>query len=270
MEQLQILEKAKIEEEELKRIRLEYEQRLRDVARERQRIIEEQQLALEAELGEVRTELKEALERLKRNDLDSSRANQQMKELESKVEMESSRLSELALGTRNKSHLDRIEENDLVLVPRFGQSFLRVVQKVSDERLRVSLGNMFATINVDEITSIRRTASSNPETAAGHLKPRPVVTKREFESSTAAPIQVRTQVNTIDIRGMRAHEVESALEMAIDRGLQMGSLWIIHGHGTGRLRKTVREYLRNHPNVSSFREANPSDGGSGVTVAVLK
>ncbi|KAK4531200.1 hypothetical protein CCYA_CCYA07G2057 [Cyanidiococcus yangmingshanensis] len=270
MEQLQILEKAKIEEEELKRIRLEYEQRLGDVARERQRIIEEQQLALEAELGEVRTELKEALERLKRNDLDSSRANQQMKELESKVEMESSRLSELALGTRNKSHLDRIEENDLVLVPRFGQSFLRVVQKVSDERLRVSLGNMFATINVDEITSIRRTASSYPETAAGHLKPRPVVTKREFESSTAAPIQVRTQVNTIDIRGMRAHEVESALEMAIDRGLQMGSLWIIHGHGTGRLRKTVREYLRNHPNVSSFREANPSDGGSGVTVAVLK
>ena len=45
---------------------------------------------------------------------------------------------------------------------------------------------------------------------------------------------------------------------------------IIHGDGTGRLRKAVHEKLRNDPSVKEFRLGMPQEGGTGATVVELK
>jgi DNA mismatch repair protein MutS2 len=45
---------------------------------------------------------------------------------------------------------------------------------------------------------------------------------------------------------------------------------IIHGYGTGQLRRALAEYLRNHPLVSGCQPAPPEKGGGGVTVVDLK
>ena len=45
---------------------------------------------------------------------------------------------------------------------------------------------------------------------------------------------------------------------------------IIHGKGTGVLRRFVQEYLRSHPLVASHRLGDEPEGGAGVTVATLK
>ena len=44
---------------------------------------------------------------------------------------------------------------------------------------------------------------------------------------------------------------------------------IIHGFGTGRLRQAIREHLRKHPAVKSWRPGAENEGGDGATVAVL-
>ncbi len=62
--------------------------------------------------------------------------------------------------------------------------------------------------------------------------------------------------------------VEQYLDGAFLAGL--GRVRFVHGKGTGALRKAVRDLLAAHPLVDSFRDGEPSEGGTGATVAALK
>ena len=81
---------------------------------------------------------------------------------------------------------------------------------------------------------------------------------------------LRFDSNTLDLRGERPAEIDSKIAQAIDRALSQGSLWVIHGHGTGSLKKRVRELLSEDPLVVRLEEAPQNEGGAGCTVAVLK
>jgi DNA mismatch repair protein MutS2 len=67
-------------------------------------------------------------------------------------------------------------------------------------------------------------------------------------------------------------EALSLLDKAIDRAIMFGlsQIHVVHGHGTGRLRKAVQEFLSDHSVVKGFRAENLSAGGTGVTVVELK
>lgn len=75
-----------------------------------------------------------------------------------------------------------------------------------------------------------------------------------------------------DIRGKTFEEAEPVIEKALDDAYlaSLDHIRIIHGKGTGMLRKKVKEYLRVHPSIKKQDDAEPSDGGSGVTIAYLK
>ncbi|MDD7362524.1 MAG: endonuclease MutS2 [Peptoniphilus sp.] len=75
-----------------------------------------------------------------------------------------------------------------------------------------------------------------------------------------------------DIRGKTFEESEPILEKALDDAYlaSLDHIRIIHGKGTGMLRKKVKEYLRTHPSVKKQEDADPSEGGSGVTIAYLR
>lgn len=76
----------------------------------------------------------------------------------------------------------------------------------------------------------------------------------------------------IDLRGMRVEEARTALDTFLDEAIVNGlhEIRIIHGKGTGRLRVDVGEYLKNHPQVSTYRLGNWNEGQAGVTVVQLK
>jgi len=75
----------------------------------------------------------------------------------------------------------------------------------------------------------------------------------------------------IDVRGMRADEVEGVVLQALDSAIRadLRSLRIIHGKGTGALRERVTEMLRKDTRVKQFRLGAWNEGGAGVTVAEL-
>lgn len=76
--------------------------------------------------------------------------------------------------------------------------------------------------------------------------------------------QVRTARNTIDVRGMRVHEAEAAVEDLL-RGAN-GPMWVIHGIGTGKLKRGLRQWLETVPYVERVIDAEPGDGGPGCSV----
>jgi DNA mismatch repair protein MutS2 len=74
-----------------------------------------------------------------------------------------------------------------------------------------------------------------------------------------------------DLRGLRVDEALDRADSHLQRMLLTGILEIsfIHGHGTGALRGAIRAWLRDLPEVSSFKPAENNRGGNGVTVAQL-
>jgi DNA mismatch repair protein MutS2 len=76
----------------------------------------------------------------------------------------------------------------------------------------------------------------------------------------------------IDLTGLRVEEALSRLETYLNHALlsQKHEIKIIHGIGTGRLKKAVREYLKGHPFVDNLRPGLLEEGGEGVTIVRMK
>ena len=75
----------------------------------------------------------------------------------------------------------------------------------------------------------------------------------------------------LDLRGCIVEEAIQRLDRHLDVALRAGLPWvrIIHGKGTGALRRAVRNFLANHPLVSTYEPGGDREGGEGVTVAKL-
>jgi len=72
--------------------------------------------------------------------------------------------------------------------------------------------------------------------------------------------------------GLTVEDALDAVDDYLDRALRAsaGSVRLVHGHGTGRLREAVRQHLRHHPAVADFRPGEPGEGGNGATVVTLR
>jgi DNA mismatch repair protein MutS2 len=75
----------------------------------------------------------------------------------------------------------------------------------------------------------------------------------------------------VSLRGMRADDALDKLDKYLDRAYLAGLPYvrIVHGKGTGTLRKLARDLLRQHPLVAQIREAEAHEGGEGVTIAKM-
>jgi DNA mismatch repair protein MutS2 len=76
----------------------------------------------------------------------------------------------------------------------------------------------------------------------------------------------------IHLRGMTVEEAIEELDRFLDKAVVTGvkQVYVIHGKGTGTLRRTLTEYLKKHPEVAGLRLGNWNEGGAGVTIVKLK
>jgi DNA mismatch repair protein MutS2 len=104
------------------------------------------------------------------------------------------------------------------------------------------------------------------------------VIEREGEGGAArvnvsVQLQPREQVSTdLNVIGCTVDEAVSRAERFLDESLLASerTVRIIHGFGTGQLRRGLASFLAQHPFVASFAAAPPDQGGGGVTVVALK
>ncbi|MGI8934073.1 MAG: endonuclease MutS2 [Phormidesmis sp.] len=155
----------------------------------------------------------------------------------------------------------RPKVSERVRLPNLGGQIAEVLEEADDDsKVAVRFGMMKMTVDLADIESLKG------EKAEPIEKPPKVQAQPVVVAQPVAP-EIRTESNTVDLRGMRVAEAEIALDAAIAEAY--GPLWLIHGHGTGKLRRGVQEYLKQHPQVKSFEAAEQADGGTGVTIAKL-
>jgi DNA mismatch repair protein MutS2 len=145
---------------------------------------------------------------------------------------------------------------DRIRIPKLGQTAEVITAPDADGEFSVRFGIMKMTVKLQDVESL------------DGQKPEPIVKPKPTPSVTPAPtptVAIRTSKNTIDLRGKRVADAEYILDKAISEAV--GQIWIIHGHGTGKLKQGVHAFLQQHPRVSHYEPAEQADGGTGVTIA---
>ncbi len=146
-----------------------------------------------------------------------------------------------------------VKVGDKVWVARLGQ--VGEIVGIDAEGADVQIGSFRVRLKHDEIGErvVERQAPSEPPASRVTL---PAVESPGME---------------ISLRGLRGDEALDRLEKYLDRAYLAGLPYvrIVHGKGTGTLRKLARDLLREHPLVAEIREASQHEGGEGVTIARL-
>ncbi|MFO8238244.1 MAG: endonuclease MutS2 [Prochlorococcaceae cyanobacterium] len=124
--------------------------------------------------------------------------------------------------------------------------------------LTVRCGVLRLTVPLEGIEGLQGEKPSPPEVT---------VRVKGRRAATGPGPQVRTEGNTVDVRGLRVHEAEAAVEEKLRAAT--GPVWVIHGIGTGRLKRGLRAWLDTLPYVERVSDAERSDGGAGCSVVYI-
>ncbi len=160
--------------------------------------------------------------------------------------------------------VDQLTVGDTVEVVGLGMTGTLLESPQGKKRVRLKVGEGEILATVASLVGIARSQQSGrPEPA----KPAAVSPRRT--SQTLAPEDMQ---ETLDVRGHAADEALDVVVAGLDRAVFGGSPFvrIIHGHGTGRLRSALREYLKASPYVVAFRPGDRAEGGDGVTIVELR
>ncbi len=134
------------------------------------------------------------------------------------------------------------------------------VIEVSEDGLQLTVlcGLFRSKVSLDSVESLDGRKPSNPETTV-HIKTTESIT---YHSN------LKTRNNTIDVRGLRVHEAEVIIEEMLRK--MNGPLWVIHGIGTGKLKRGIRSWLETLSYVEKVIDAEQNDGGPGCSVIWLR
>lgn len=126
-------------------------------------------------------------------------------------------------------------------------------------RVRVGEGELLAT--VANLVGVGRSSSPSPAPAPASIP-----------TATTSHPYLADEHRIVDVRGHAADEAIDRVTAALDRATLEGapSLRIIHGHGTGKLKATLRTYLRGSPYVAQARPGERAEGGDGVTIVTIR
>ena len=210
--------------------------------------------------------LLDKLEKEKRDDLEKleAKANNIINELNQLREQANFKDHELAalkheaktINQSNNTYLKtkntEIAIGDKVLVIPYQRNGI-VNKLIGNKKYEVLMGTLSITLNEEDIEYIETPFKEKKEVSGTVIK------------TSAAKIE-------LDLRGFRYLEAVDELDKFVDNclinNLEFG--YIIHGYGTGALKKAVSEYIKNSRIIVSSRPGGQNEGGKGVTVIYFK
>ncbi len=163
--------------------------------------------------------------------------------------------------------LDRLNVGDVVALANLGTQAILLEVPVGRPRVRVRVGTTELSVPVDGLVGVGPATSKSQENRGGGASD---PSRGRKTSWSRGPTEEPPVV--VDVRGRAADEALDVVIAALDQATLGGSpvLRIIHGHGTGKLKASLRDYLKNSPYVTGFRAGDKSEGGDGATIVELK
>ena len=169
---------------------------------------------------------------------------------------------------RKPVDLKTLEPGDIIYVTKLDQK--GTVLSIRGKELEVQLGSLKTNVKVKDCKFVEKAPKEKPSAKGGANGSLSGGGGRKRGSSFISKAQEAHR--DIDIRGMMVDEAEMVLGKFLDDSVMAGlsQVLIIHGKGTGALRKGVHAYLKRHRNVASFNFADMSEGGTGATLVELQ
>lgn len=229
----------------------ELQQKAQELRAREQAIKRQQEKELQRELDHAKQNIARVIRTLQRGPQDANAAHQATENLNAIAhKLKPAVQTKQPVGFKPKVG-DRIR---LITLAQTAE----VISPVSESgEMMVRFGIMKMTVKLSDIESLTGEK-------AEPIKKTPKAVKAEPVPTAEAPL-IRTSKNTLDLRGHRVAEAEQMMDEML--AVAFGPVWIIHGHGTGKLRQGVQDYLKHHTKVERFEFAEQSDGGRGVTIA---
>lgn len=161
-------------------------------------------------------------------------------------------------GIGQRIDLKKIAIGDTVYVKKLDQK--GTILSIDGKDLTVQIG------------SLRTKVKTSACTFVSHKETETAVKSSKKSAVNGFLLKTQTISRDIDIRGMMVDEAEIIIGKFLDDAVMAGlsQVLIIHGKGTGALRKGVHNYLKRHKSVLSYQFADINEGGTGATLVELK
>jgi DNA mismatch repair protein MutS2 len=262
---------TKLERAELQRSRLAFEREKEELLRRAREEAGKVVGRAKREAEEILKNLRELLEEGSRGGVTKDVVAAVAGETRSELNALTVDLDELG-GELIQAQLDDIEPGievrvgQSVYLPEYKQEGTVVESRTDSQVIVVQVGVMKVAVDRSRVKSVGKgTAGAQKQRQA---VPTQSGATNEGALSRSVAMNVRSE---IDLRGMTVDdallEVDRYLDSAALAGLP--SVRIIHGKGTGALRRAIREMLDSHHHVATYRDGEAGEGGSGVTVASI-
>ena len=247
--------KLKRKNEEVEKLKKKYENKLSEVKSKKEEIVNDAYEKAENVIKKAKKESKRIIKDLKdkqyrsRPEIDrmATKANEELKEVDEKFEKDEP-------AAQKKSQKEDFKEGDRVRIMSLGKKGNITMIDEKQNEATVQAGAMKIKVSLDNITKVKENKTKNKKTVKKYK-----VKKSESVSQK------------LDIRGKRYVDAQQKVDKYLDDAFLAGykTIEIVHGKGTGALRKAVHEKLENHPHVASFRLGKQKEGGSGATIVKL-
>jgi len=160
-------------------------------------------------------------------------------------------------------------EGDAVWITALGRRGV-LVKDLGRDRVEVDLGGPRMKLRRDEISRV----GPAPRPAVRAAAPAPAPAPAPVSGAPAGPADrealqgLRTEANTLDLRGRRVEEALEQIAPFLDRVAREGRpvAYLLHGHGTGAMKAAVREWLRESQLISAWRPCDVGEGGDAYTI----
>ncbi len=253
-----IIEQEKAEEyrKEAERLRSEAQKQRNKLNAQREKIIREANEKARAVISDAKDEADAIIKEMRKmqREGDSKALEEQRLKLKDKMSRAESKLETKA------SHKvpDKLVKGDRVKIHSLNQTGTVSVPPNKNGDVTVKAGIMTITVNIKDLSL---------DTSEEQLTYAP----KKFANNIAR--QKKSNISSeVDLRGMLALEAIDKLDKYLDDAYLAGisPVTVIHGKGTGALRKAVHEYLRGNPRVKGYRLGQYGEGEAGVTIVELR
>lgn len=260
-EALREREQAEALRRQMEEIRQETEKERQKIAGERERIIAKAKEEARGLIRQARREAEELLDRLKALEKKGFSPNS-MKELQDaragvrKLDnLESSYVDEIGVRTGYRNPPKDLKPGESVLLLNLNQKATVLEEPDTDGQVLVQAGIMKIKVHVSQLARVddqKDAIEKMQQVRMTHVK--------------ASPIGLE-----LDLRGLNVEEALDRVDKYLDDAFIAGlhEVTLIHGKGTGTLRRAISEHLRRHEHVESFRLGKYGEGETGVTVVTL-